>query len=33
LEELRDHGASLNLALNEALWIHSGPAWRAFHVS
>jgi hypothetical protein len=32
-EELRDHGASLNRALNEALWIHSGPAWRAFQVS
>jgi hypothetical protein len=29
-EELRDHGASLNRALNEALRIHSGPAWRAF---
>jgi hypothetical protein len=24
-EELRDHSASLNWALNEALWIHSGP--------
>jgi hypothetical protein len=24
-EELRDHGASLNRALNEALRIHSGP--------
>jgi hypothetical protein len=32
-EELRDHGASLNRALNEALWIHSGSAWRAFQVS
>jgi hypothetical protein len=32
-EELRDHGASLNRALNEALRIHSGPAWRAFQVS
>jgi hypothetical protein len=31
-EELRDHGASLNRALNEALWIHSGPAWRVFRV-
>jgi hypothetical protein len=31
-EELRDHGASLNRALNEALWIHGGPAWRVFHV-
>jgi hypothetical protein len=24
-EELRDHGASLNRELNEALWIHGGP--------
>jgi hypothetical protein len=32
-EELRDHGASLNRALNEALRIHSCPAWRAFQVS
>jgi hypothetical protein len=24
-EEIRDHGASLNRALNEALRIHSGP--------
>jgi hypothetical protein len=32
-EELRDHGASLNRALNEALRIHSGPAWRVFQVS
>jgi hypothetical protein len=31
--ELRDHGASLNRALNEALRIHSGPAWRVFQVS
>jgi hypothetical protein len=31
-EELRDHGASLNRALNEALRIHNGPAWRAFQV-
>jgi hypothetical protein len=30
--ELRDHGASLNRALNEALRIHGGPAWRVFHV-
>jgi hypothetical protein len=29
-EELRDHGASLNRALNEALRIHSGPTWRVF---
>jgi hypothetical protein len=32
-EELRDHDASLNRALNEALRIRSGPAWRAFQVS
>jgi hypothetical protein len=32
-EELRDHDASLNRALNEALRIHNGPAWRAFQVS
>jgi hypothetical protein len=32
-EELRDHGASLNRALNDSLWIHSGPAWRTFQVS
>jgi hypothetical protein len=31
--DLRDHGASLNRALNEALRIHSGPAWRVFQVS
>jgi hypothetical protein len=31
-EELRDLGASLNRALNEALRIHSGPAWRVFQV-
>jgi hypothetical protein len=29
-EELRGHGASLNRALNEALRIHSGPAWHVF---
>jgi hypothetical protein len=29
-EELRDHGASLNRALNEALRIHGGRAWRVF---
>jgi hypothetical protein len=33
LEELRDHDTSLNRALNEALRIHSGPAWCAFQVS
>jgi hypothetical protein len=32
-QEPRDHGASLNRALNEALRIHSGPAWRIFQVS
>jgi hypothetical protein len=32
-QELRDHGASLNRALNEVLRIHSGPAWRVFQVS
>jgi hypothetical protein len=32
-QELRDHGSSLNRALNEALRIHSGPAWRVFQVS
>jgi hypothetical protein len=31
-EKLRDHGASLNRALNEALRIHGGPAWRIFQV-
>jgi hypothetical protein len=31
-QELRDHGASLNRALNEALRIHSDPAWRTFQV-
>jgi hypothetical protein len=29
-EELRGHDASLNRALNEALRIHGGPAWRVF---
>jgi hypothetical protein len=29
---LRDHGAALNWALNEALQIHGGPAWRVFQV-
>jgi putative component of toxin-antitoxin plasmid stabilization module len=32
LEELHDHGASLNRVLNEALRIHDGPAWRVFQV-
>jgi hypothetical protein len=31
-QELRDHGSSLNRALNDALRIHSGPAWRVFQV-
>jgi hypothetical protein len=31
-QELHDHGASLNRALNEALRIHSGPAWRVFQL-
>jgi hypothetical protein len=30
--ELRDYGAALNRALNEALRIHGGPAWRVFQV-
>jgi hypothetical protein len=30
--ELRDHDAALNRALNEALRIHGGPAWRVFQV-
>jgi hypothetical protein len=30
--ELRSHGAALNRALNEALRIHGGPAWRVFQV-
>jgi hypothetical protein len=29
-QELRDHGASLNRALNEVLRIHYGPVWRVF---
>jgi hypothetical protein len=31
-EELRNHDASLNRALNEALRIHGGPAWCVFQV-
>jgi hypothetical protein len=31
-QEFRDHGASLNNTLNEALRIHAGPAWRVFQV-
>jgi hypothetical protein len=30
--ELRGHSATLNWALNEALRIHGGPAWRVFQV-
>jgi hypothetical protein len=29
-QEFRDHGASLNPVLNEALRIHEGLAWRVF---
>jgi hypothetical protein len=32
-QEFRDHDTSLNRALNEALRIHGGPAWRIFRVS
>jgi hypothetical protein len=31
-QEFHDLSASLNNALNEALRIHAGPAWRAFQV-
>jgi hypothetical protein len=31
-QEFRDHGASLNNTLNEALRIHAGPVWRVFQV-
>jgi hypothetical protein len=31
-EKLRDHGASLNRVLNEALRIQGGPTWRVFQV-
>jgi hypothetical protein len=30
--EVRNHGAALDRALNEALRIHGGPAWRVFQV-
>jgi hypothetical protein len=30
--ELRNHGAALDRALNEALQIHGGPAWCVFQV-
>jgi hypothetical protein len=28
--ELHSHGATLDRALNEALRVHGGPAWRVF---
>jgi hypothetical protein len=31
-QEFRDHRASLNNVLNEALRIHAGPAWQIFKV-
>jgi hypothetical protein len=31
-EEFRDHGASINNALNEALQVHGGPSWWIFQV-
>jgi hypothetical protein len=31
-EELQRHGATLDRALNEALRVHGGPAWRIFQV-
>jgi hypothetical protein len=31
-QEFRDHGASLNRALNEVLRIHGDPAWRILRV-
>jgi hypothetical protein len=31
-QEFHDHSASLNRALNEALRVHGGPAWRVFQV-
>jgi hypothetical protein len=30
--ELRSHGTTLDRALNEALRVHGGPAWRVFQV-
>jgi hypothetical protein len=30
--EHRSHGATLDRALNEALMVHGGPAWRVFQV-
>jgi hypothetical protein len=31
-QEFREHGASINNALNEALRVHGGPSWRIFQV-
>jgi hypothetical protein len=31
-QEFRDHDASINNALNEALQVHGGPSWRIFQV-
>jgi hypothetical protein len=31
-QEFRDHSTLLNNALNEALWVHAGPAWQIFRV-
>jgi hypothetical protein len=31
-EELQRHGTTLDRALNEALRVHGGPAWRVFQV-
>jgi hypothetical protein len=31
-EEIQRHGATLDRALNEALRVHGGPAWRVFQV-
>jgi hypothetical protein len=32
-QEFREHDASLNSALTEALWLHGGPSFRLFEVS
>jgi hypothetical protein len=32
-QEFREHGASLNAALTEALRLHGGPSFRLFEVS
>jgi hypothetical protein len=32
-QDFRDHGASINNALTEALRVHGGPSWRIFQVS